>query len=108
MHFINASILDFSKVHNKCILAMDEEVHLLHKHLGLANLYTMRKLSKLQLVEGLPKIKIDPTYVCDICKLGKQTKTSFKSKNIVSTNKPLQLVHMDLFGPTRIRSLSGK
>ena len=31
----------------------------------------------------------------------------FKSKNIVSTSKPLELLHLDLFGPTRITSLGG-
>ena len=32
---------------------------------------------------------------------------SFKSKNIVSTSRPLELLHLDLFGPTRITSLGG-
>ena len=32
---------------------------------------------------------------------GKLTRTQFKSKNFTSTDKPLQLVHMDLCGPSR-------
>ena len=32
----------------------------------------------------------------------------FKFKNIISTFKPLELLHMDLFGPTRTSSLGGK
>ena len=32
---------------------------------------------------------------------------SFKPKNIVSTSKRLELLHLDLFGPSRTRSLSG-
>ena len=104
----NVYTLDFDRVHEKCIIALDEEVKLWHKRLGHANLHTMRKLSKLQLVEGLPNFKFDFSYVCDICKLGKQTKTSFKSKNVVSIERPLQILHMDRFGPTRVRSLSGK
>lgn len=31
-------------------------------------------------------------------------KTSFKSKNHISTEKPLELVHINLFGQTRARS----
>lgn len=31
----------------------------------------------------------------------KQVKDSFKLKNVVSINWPLQLLHMDLFGPSR-------
>ena len=32
----------------------------------------------------------------------------FKSKNEVTTSKPLQLLHMDLFGPTQTKGLGGK
>ena len=40
--------------------------------------------------------------------IGKQVKTSFKCKNHISTSKPLQLIHINLFGPSRYASLSGK
>ena len=39
--------------------------------------------------------------------MGKQTKSSFKSKNMISTTRPLQLLHMDLFGPSKIASHGG-
>ena len=35
-------------------------------------------------------------------------KKSFKNKNFISTTKPLKLLHMDLFGPSRTPSLGGK
>ena len=38
---------------------------------------------------------------------GKQIKSTLKYKNVVSTTRPLQLLHMDLFGPSRTRSLRG-
>ena len=44
----------------------------------------------------------------EICQQGKQIKTSFKSKDVVSTSRLLQHLHMDLFGPTRTLSLGGK
>jgi hypothetical protein len=34
-------------------------------------------------------------------------KTSFKSKNHISTERPLELLHIDLFRPTRTRNISG-
>ena len=46
--------------------------------------------------------------ICDACQKGKQLRSSFKSKNIISTTKPLELLHMDLFGPSKIMSLGGK
>jgi hypothetical protein len=51
---------------------------------------------------------IYPTKICDACQLGKQTKSSFKKKKVISTSRPLELLHMDLFGPIRTASLSGK
>lgn len=40
--------------------------------------------------------------------MGKQIKTLFKSENDISTSRPLELLHMDLFGPPRTCSLSEK
>ena len=34
-------------------------------------------------------------------------KSSFKTKNLVSSLRPLELLHMDLFGPSRTMSLGG-
>ena len=34
-------------------------------------------------------------------------KSSFKIKNVVSSLRPLELLHMDLFGPSRTMSLGG-
>jgi len=39
--------------------------------------------------------------------MDKQVKTCFKSKNHIFTKRPLELLLIDLFGPTRARSISG-
>jgi hypothetical protein len=67
-------------------------------------------LFKLDLVKGLPITKFVKDKICDACQLGKQTKSSFKKKKkkVISTSRPLELLHMDLFGPIRTASLSGK
>ena len=70
-------------------------------------MHTIAKLISKSLVRGLPHFKVDLDYVCDACQLGKQTRESFKLKNVISTTRPLELLHMDLFGPTRITSLGG-
>ena len=54
---------------------------------------------------GLAKYKFNKDKPCDACQKGKQSKSSFKLKNVVSTSRPLELIHMDLFGPTRVASL---
>jgi len=38
-------------------------------------------------------------------KRGKQTKHAFKTLNVISTSKLLELLHMDIFGPSRTMSL---
>ena len=67
----------------------------------------LNKLISKELVIGLPKIRFEKDKLCDACQKGKQAKVSFPSKNIVSTSKPLQLLHIDLFGPSRTMSFEG-
>jgi len=67
----------------------------------------LNKLISKELVIGLPKIKFEKDKLCGACQKGKQVKSSFHSKNVISTSKPLELLHMDLFGPSRIKSFGG-
>ena len=76
--------------------------------LGHANMDLLNKLSTEQLVKGLPSVTFQKDKVCDACQFGKQIKSSFKSKKIISTSRPLELLHLDLFGPMRTASLGGK
>ncbi|GJY83132.1 putative ribonuclease H-like domain-containing protein [Tanacetum coccineum] len=48
----------------------------------------------------------DHTYVA--CQKGKQHKASCKTKLVSSISQPLQMLHMDLFGPTSVRSINHK
>ena len=66
------------------------------------------EIAKKELVRSLPKIKFEKDRICDACQFGKQTKVSFKPINYVTTLRPLELLHLDLFGPTQIVSLGGK
>ncbi|CAJ2666514.1 unnamed protein product [Trifolium pratense] len=103
---INLSDLNEQKV--MCLLTLSEEKWIWHKRLGHANWRLISKLSKLDLVRGLPKIKYHSNTLCGSCQKGKITKSSFKPKNIVSTSRPLELLHIDLFGPVNTASINGK
>ena len=63
-------------------------------------------LLKKDLVVGLPKLN-NINRICDICQKGKWLKSSFKPKKVISTLKPLNLLHMDLLELSRIRSYGG-
>ncbi|GJV88070.1 retrovirus-related pol polyprotein from transposon TNT 1-94 [Tanacetum coccineum] len=66
----------------------------------------IQSLASKELVRNLPKLKFDQHF-CDACKIGKQAHASHKAKNIVSTTRCLELLHMDLFDPSAVRSYKG-
>ena len=56
-------------------------------------------------MKGIRCLKFEKDHICDACQLGKQTKSSFKLIKDIVTSRPLELIHMDLFGPTKTKSL---
>ncbi|GJR96136.1 retrovirus-related pol polyprotein from transposon TNT 1-94 [Tanacetum coccineum] len=90
----------------KVIATIDENSTLWHRRLGQANMHLIQSLASKELVRNLPKLKFDQHF-CDACKIGKQAHVSRKAKNIVSTTRCLELLHMDLFGPSAVRSYRG-
>nr|GEV45243.1 retrotransposon protein [Tanacetum cinerariifolium] len=89
-----------------CLVPIDENSTLWHRRLGHANMRLIQSLTSKELVRNLPKLKFDQHF-CDACKVGKQAHGSHKAKNIVSTTRCLELLHMDLFGPSAVRSDGG-
>ncbi|GJZ62817.1 retrovirus-related pol polyprotein from transposon TNT 1-94 [Tanacetum coccineum] len=89
-----------------CLATIDENSTLWHRRLGHANMRLIQSLASKELVRNLPKLKFDQHF-CDACKIGKQAHASHKAKNIVSTTRYLELLHMDLFGPSVVRSYGG-
>jgi len=70
-------------------------------------MHHLNHLVRKDLVIGLPKLNFEKNKLCEACQEGKQVKNSFQSKNIVSISKPHELLHIDLFGPSRTMSLGG-
>ncbi|GJZ18510.1 putative ribonuclease H-like domain-containing protein [Tanacetum coccineum] len=80
-----------------------------HRRMAHVNFKNMNKLAKHGLVNGLPSKLFTNKHNCVACNKGKQHKASYKAILAVSTiSAPLQLLHMDLFGPTSIRSIDHK
>ena len=104
--------MDDININGHCLVAskanIDEDSWLWHRRLGYACSHLISKLIKKNLVNELPNLNLESNHVYKACQLGKHTRTSFKSKYIVSTTRPLELLHMDLFGSTRTTSLGGK
>ncbi|GJY37204.1 retrovirus-related pol polyprotein from transposon TNT 1-94 [Tanacetum coccineum] len=89
-----------------CLVTIDENSMLWHRRLGHVNMCLIQSLASKELVRNLPKLKFDQHF-CDACKIGKQAHASHKAKNIVSTTRCLELLHMDLFGPSAVQSYGG-
>ena len=98
--------LDSTSRDKLCLTSLDESSTLWHRRLGHANMRLIQNLSSKDLVRNLPKLKYDQHF-CDACKVGKQVHSSHKAKNLVSTSRCLELLHMDLFGPSAIQSYGG-
>ncbi|GJU55711.1 zf-CCHC domain-containing protein [Tanacetum coccineum] len=89
-----------------CLATIDENSMLWHRRLGHANMHLIQSSASKELVKNLPKLKFDQHF-CDACKIGKQAHAIHKAKNVVSTTRCLELLYMDLFGPSAIRSYGG-
>jgi hypothetical protein len=85
----------------ECNLRKYDENWLWHRRLGHLNFDHIIKLRNNGAVKDLPKISKPYDFVYKPYQIGKLTRTQFKSKNFPSTEKSLQLVHMDLCGPSR-------
>nr|GEV27307.1 hypothetical protein [Tanacetum cinerariifolium] len=72
------------------------------------NFKTMNKLVKGNLIRGLPSKVFENNHTCVACKKGKQHTASCKSKPVSSVSHPLQMLHMDIFRPTFVKSLNKK
>ncbi|GKB13797.1 putative ribonuclease H-like domain-containing protein, partial [Tanacetum coccineum] len=85
-----------------------DESNLWHRRLGHINFKNMNKLVRGNLVRGLPSKIFENDHSCVACSKGKQHKASCKAKLVNSIRNPLHMLHMDLFGPTNVKSLMKK
>nr|GEW61944.1 putative ribonuclease H-like domain-containing protein [Tanacetum cinerariifolium] len=93
-----------------CLFAKEtlDESNLWHRRLAHVNFKTINKLVKGNLGRGLPSKVFTNDNSCVACKKGKQHRAYCKSKAVSSVDQPLFRLHMDLFGPTFVKSLSKK
>ena len=78
------------------------QVDLWHQWLGHASHKQIEKISKCEVVLGLPKFEKIEKSVCGPCQIGKQVKSKHQSIREVQTSRSLELLQIDLMGPTRV------
>jgi hypothetical protein len=67
----------------------------------------LHKLQKDDHIVGLINIVFEKDRSCGACQVKKQVETHHHDKNIMTTTRPLEMVHMDLFGPIAYISIDG-
>ena len=90
----NVYLLDISSPCSiGCLLSKQDESWLWHRRIAHIHMNHLNKLISKDLVIGLPKLKFERDHICEACQKGKQVKSSFKTKNVVSSLRPLELLH---------------
>jgi transposase InsO family protein len=59
----------------------------------------LHKLLKGEHILGLTNVHFEKDRICSTCQAGKQVGAHHPHKNIMTTDRLLELLHMDLFGP---------
>jgi hypothetical protein len=66
------------------------------------------RLSGLGLLQGLLLLKYESNHIFAPCHHGKMIVASHSPVNTVMTEQSKQLLHMNIIGPCRVRSMGGK
>jgi transposase InsO family protein len=103
-------LVDFSKENadlDACLIAKTNMGWLWHRHLAHVGMKNLHKLLKGEHVLGLIDVYFEKDRPCAACQAGKQVGSTHYSKNVMTTSRPLELIHMDLFGPVAYLSIRG-
>ena len=90
-----------------CLFTKTSLGWLWHRRLAHVGMRSLKKLMKNDLVRGLRDMKFEKDKLYSACQAGKQVGNTHPTKAYMSTTRVLELLHMDLFGPTTYKSLGG-
>jgi hypothetical protein len=92
---------------NTCLIAKTNMGWLWHRRLAHVGMKNLHKLLKGEHILGLTNVHFEKDRVCSACQAGKQVGALHPYKNIMMTDRPLKLLHMNLFGPIAYISIDG-
>jgi hypothetical protein len=82
-----------------CLIDKTNMGWLWHRRLAHVGMKNLHKLLKGEHILGLKNVHFEKDIICSACQARKQVVVHHPHKNIMTTDKPLELLHMDLFGP---------
>jgi hypothetical protein len=92
---------------DKCLIAKRNMGWLWHcriAHVGMRNIH---KLQRDDHILGLTNIVFEKDSPCEACQARKHVGAPHHTKNIMTTTRPLEMLHIDLFGPIGYISIDG-
>jgi transposase InsO family protein len=81
-----------------CLIAKTNMGWLWHRRLAHVGMKNLHKRLKGEHILGLTNVHFEKDRICSACEAGKQVGVHQPHKNIMTTDMPLELLHMDLFG----------
>jgi transposase InsO family protein len=102
--------LTFSKENadlDACLIAKTNMGWLWHRRIAHVRIKNLHKLLKGDHVLGLTDVCFEKDRPCAACQAGKHVGSTHHSKNVMTTSRPLELLHMDVFGPIAYLSIGG-
>jgi hypothetical protein len=108
--YSNLYFVDFSSKDanlRTCLFTKESLGWLWHRRLSYVGMSTLKKILKKDMVRGLKDVVFEKDKLCSACQAGKQVANTHPAKAFMSTSRPLELLHMDLFGPTTYASAGG-
>jgi hypothetical protein len=91
-------LVDFNETKdelNTCLIAKTNMGWLWHRRLAHVGMKNLHKLLKGEHILGLTNVHFEKDRVCSACQTGKQVGAHHPHKNIMTTDRPLELLHMD-------------
>jgi hypothetical protein len=99
----------FAQSSMKCLISWSSsELWKWHRRLDHLSFDLLCRLSDLGLLRELSLLKFESNLICTPCRPSKMIIVSHSLVNTMMTERPRQLLHMDIVGPSRVRSAGGK
>jgi transposase InsO family protein len=90
-----------------CLIAKTNMGWLWHHRLAHVGMKNLHKLLKGEHILGLTNVHFEKDRICSVCQAGKQVGVHHPHKNIMTTDRSLELLHMNLFGLIAYISIGG-
>jgi hypothetical protein len=90
-----------------CLITKTNMGWLWHRRLAHVGMKNLQKLLKGEHILELTNVHFEKDMICSTCQEGKQVGVHHPHKNIMMTNRPLELLRMDLFDPIAYISIGG-